>query len=125
MHENEISKIVLDCAIKVHTTLGVGLLESAYQECLIYELEQASLSVQKEIDMPLIYKGLQLDKAYRIGILVENKVIIELKAVTEMSPTYKHQVLTYLRLSGCKLGLLINFHASRLIDGYERVVNRL
>lgn len=122
MTENEISKIILDCAFKVHTALGPGLLESAYRECLAYELNKSGLKIEKEKPMPLIYKEIQLDCGYRIDLLVENKVVIELKVVEAFNDVHIAQTLTYMRLSGCKLGLLLNFYTKSLKDGIKRLI---
>ncbi len=125
MTENEISYKVLSSAFKVHTALGPGLLESAYQECLFYELKKQGLKVEKEKALPLIYEEVKLDVGYRIDLLVEDKVIVELKSVTELNDIHIAQVLTYLKLSGCKLGLLINFNVLSLKQGIKRIVNNL
>jgi len=122
MTENEISKIILDCAFKVHTALGPGLLESAYRECLAYELNKSGLKIEKEKPMPLIYEEVQLDCGYRIDLLVENKVVIELKTVDAFNDVHIAQTLTYMRLSGCKLGLLLNFYTKSLKDGIKRLI---
>ena len=122
MNENEISKIIIGCAIEVHKQLGPGLLESAYQECLYYELIQAGLNVQKEKPMPIVYKEVKLDHGYRIDLLVENKVVIEIKTVEELNDVHTAQVLTYLKLGNYKLGLLLNFHVSLLKDGIKRII---
>ena len=124
-NENEISNLIIGCAIEVHKTLGPGLLESAYQECLIYELQKAGLNVQKELSCPVIYKQIKLEYGYRIDLIVENKVIIELKAVEELTSNHKAQLLTYLKLSKIKLGLLVNFNESILRNGIKRIVNKL
>jgi GxxExxY protein len=124
-NENEISNLIIGCAIEVHKTLGPGLLESAYQECLIYELQKAGLNVQKELSCPVIYKQIKLEYGYRIDLIVENKVIIELKAVEELTSNHKAQLLTYLKLSKIKLGLLVNFNESILKNGIKRIVNKL
>jgi len=123
--ENEISEKVIGCAIEVHKALGPGLLESAYLECLFYELLKAGLFVEKQKPLPLVYKEVKLDVGYRIDILVENKVVIELKSVEALNDIHIAQVLTYLKLSGCKLGLLMNFNVLRLVDGIKRLVNKL
>ena len=123
MTENELSKIVIGCAIEVHRRLGPGLLESAYQECLFYELICAGLKVEKEKPMPIIYKEVKLDHGYRIDLLVENKLIIEIKTVEELNDVHTAQVLTYLKLGGYKLGLLINFHVYLLKSGIKRIIN--
>jgi GxxExxY protein len=119
MTENEISKIILDCAFKVHSALGPGLLESAYKECLFYELTKSGLRVEKEKTLPLIYEEVKLDCGYRIDLLVENKVVIELKSVEMFNDVHVAQTLTYMRLSGCKLGLLLNFYTRSLKDGIK------
>ena len=125
MKENEISERIIGCAIEVHKSLGPGLLESAYLECLFYELQQAGLSVEKQKPLPLIYKDVKLDAGYRLDLIVEGKVIIELKSVEALNEIHIAQLLTYLKLSGCKLGLLMNFNVLRVIDGLKRLVNKL
>jgi GxxExxY protein len=122
MNENEISKIIIGCAIEVHKQLGPGLLESAYQECLYYELIQAGLNVQKEKPMPIVYKEVKLDHGYRIDLLIENKVVIEIKTVEELNDVHTAQILTYLKLGNYKLGLLLNFHVSLLKEGIKRII---
>lgn len=123
MTENELSHKIIGCAMKVHTELGPGLLENAYEECLFYELQQAGLSVSKQKALPLVYYDVKLDAGYRIDLLVENKVVVEIKAVDAFNDVHLAQVLTYLKLSGCKLGLLINFNVRSLKDGIKRVAN--
>lgn len=123
MTENEISKIVFESALKVHKNLGPGLLESAYEECLFYELKKSNLFVEKQKALPLIYEEVKLDVGYRIDIIVENKFIIEVKSVESLNQVHLAQVLTYLRLSNCKLGLLINFNVKLLKDGVRRIIN--
>lgn len=123
MTENEISKIVFECALKVHKNLGPGLLESAYEECLFYELKKSNLIVEKQKALPLIYEEVKLDVGYRIDIIVENKFIIEVKSVESLNEVHLAQVLTYLRLSNCKLGLLINFNVKLLKEGVRRIIN--
>ena len=125
MHENEISEKVIGAAIKVHRNLGPGLLESAYEECLYYELNKTSLRVEKQKPMPLIYEDVKLDCGYRIDLMVENKLVVEIKSVEALNDVHLAQVLTYLKLSNCKLGLLINFNVSKLVSGIRRVVNKL
>jgi len=125
MTENKISKIVVDCALKVHRQLGPGLLESAYQECLLYELVDQGLQVEKEKAMPLIYNDVKLDIGYRIDLLINNKLVIEIKSVEAINDVHLAQILTYLKLSECKLGLLINFNVSLIKNGIKRVVNNL
>ena len=123
MIENEISKTIIGCAINVHKQLGPGLLESAYQECLFYELQQKGLKVRKEIPMPIVYKEVKLNHDYRIDLLVENKVVIELKTVEELNEVHTAQVLTYLKLGSYRLGLLLNFNVTMLKSGIKRIIN--
>jgi GxxExxY protein len=125
MHENELSEKIIGAAIKVHKNLGPGLLESAYEECLYYELEKLQLKIEKQKPMPLIYENVKLDIGYRIDILVEDKVVIEIKSVEALNDVHLAQILTYLKLSNSKLGLLINFNVSLLKNGIRRVVNKL
>jgi GxxExxY protein len=115
-------KTVLDCSFEVHSALGPGLLESAYEECLYYELVQSGLKVEKQKPLPLIYKEVKLDAGYRVDLLVENKVIIEIKSVEALADLHLAQILTYLKLSGCKLGLLANFNVKHFKDGFKRVI---
>ena len=122
MNIEEIFKKVLDCSFQVHTALGPGLLESAYEECLLYELIQIGLKVEKQKALPLVYKEVKLDAGYRIDLIVENSVIIEVKAVDSLSDIHLAQILTYLKLSNCKLGLLVNFNVRHLKDGIKRVI---
>ncbi len=122
MIENEISKIIIGSAIEVHKQLGPGLLESAYQECLYYELRQAGLTVEKEKPRPIVYKEVKLDHGYRMDLLVENRVVIEIKTVETLNDVHTAQVLTYLKLGDYKLGLLLNFHVSMLKYGVKRVI---
>ncbi len=123
MTENEISKVVFECALKVHKTLGPGLLESAYVECMFYELKKSDLRVEKQKALPLVYEEVKLDVGYRIDIIIEDKFIVEIKSVEALNDVHLAQLLTYLRLSDCKLGLLINFNVKLLKDGVRRVVN--
>jgi len=123
MTENELSNIIIGCAIEVHKHLGPGLLESAYQECLFYELTTKGLTVIKEKPMPIIYKDVKLDHGYRIDLLVNNKVVIEIKTVEAFTDVHTAQVLTYLKLGNYKLGLLLNFYVSTLKTGIKRVIN--
>ena len=122
MTENEIAKVTFGCALKVHKTLGPGLLENAYLECLAYELKKAQLTVEKQKALPLIYDDVKLDIGYRIDLLVEQKLIVELKAVEELHEAHLAQLLTYLRLSKIRLGLLMNFNALFFRDGVRRVI---
>ena len=123
MSENEISKIVFDCALKVHKTLGPGLLESAYCECLCYELNKTGPKIEKQKPLPLRYEDVVLDVGYRIDIIIEGKFIIEVKSVSALNDIYMAQILTYLKLSNCKLGYLINFNVKLIKDGIKRVIN--
>lgn len=125
MTENDLSKVAFDAALKVHRSLGPGLLESAYEECLYYELRKSGLWVEKQKALPLIYEEVKLDVGYRIDIVLDNKLIIEVKAAEALNDIHLAQVLTYLKLSGCKLGLLINFNVVLIKDGVRRVVNNL
>lgn len=126
MHENEISKVILDAAIEVQRTLGgPGLLESVYEEALIWELGQRGLAVERQKFVPIVYKNQTLATPLRLDLLVAGKVIVECKATTQYNDIFEVQTLTYLRLSGLKLGLVINFGARRVLDGYHRVVNGL
>ena len=123
MTENEIAKIAFDCSLKGHQTLGPGLLESAYCECLCYELDKRGLFVEKEKPLPLLYDGLMINAGYRVDIMIENKFIIEVKSVEGLNDLHMAQLLTYLKLSGCKLGFLINFNVHLVKDGIRRVIN--
>ena len=123
MTENELSNIVIGCAIEVHKSLGPGLLESAYKECLSYKLIGEGLFVEKERPLPLVFEEVKLECGYRIDILVEKKLIVEIKSVEALADIHLAQTLTYLKLSGCKLGLLINFNVVKLKDGIKRVIN--
>ena len=125
MKENELSQLIIGKAIEVHRALGPGLLESAYQRCLYYELQNAGLHVKNELTMPVVYKEITLDHGYRLDMLVEDRVVIELKTVEALTDVHSAQVLTYLKLGNYKLGLLINFHVSVLKNGIKRIVNNL
>lgn len=125
MNENELSNKIIGAAIELHKVLGPGLLESAYENALAYELINLGLTLKQQVPMPFVYKEIKLDAGYRIDLLVENKLIIEIKAVETLAPVHFAQVLTYLRLSNLKLGLLINFNTKLLKDGIHRIVNNL
>ena len=125
MDENEISNQVIGAAIEVHRHLGPGLLESVYRDCLAHELRALGLAVEKELLLPVRYKGLELESGYRADLLVERLVIVELKAVDALVPIFTAQLLSYLRMSSLKLGLLINFNSVQLKAGVRRVVNNL
>ncbi|MDP3359005.1 MAG: GxxExxY protein [Lutibacter sp.] len=120
MTENEIASIIIGKAIAVHRELGPGLLESTYQECLFYELKNSNLLVAKEIALPIIYKDIKLDHGYRIDLLVENKVVIEIKTVEFLNDVHTAQILTYMKLGNYKLGLLLNFNVKLLKEGIKR-----
>lgn len=125
LNENEISEIVVDVAFKLHSSLGPGLLESVYQELFVYKLKERGLSVESEIELPLVYEGKQFSSTYRIDILVEKLVIVELKSVENLLPVHKKQLLTYLRLTDLRLGVLINFGSALIKDGIKRIANNL
>lgn len=122
MIENKISSVIIGKAIDVHRALGPGLLESAYQECLNYELIQEGLKVEKEKALPIVYKDIKLDHGYRIDLLVENKVVIELKTVEFLTDVHTAQILTYMKLGNYKLGLLLNFNVKLLKEGIKRYI---
>ncbi|MBA4407991.1 MAG: GxxExxY protein [Bacteroidota bacterium] len=123
MEINQITELILKCAYSVHSALGPGLLESAYEECLYYELQQVGLKVEKQKSLPLVYKEVKLDAGYRIDLLVENKVVVEIKSIEAFTDVHIAQVLTYLKLSGCKIGLLLNFNVASLKNGIKRLAN--
>lgn len=122
---NKITGITIDCSMAVHTALGPGLLESAYQACLVHELRKRGVSVEAGVRVPVIYDGLNIDLGYRIDILVEQQVIVELKAVDRIHPIHQAQLLSYMKLQGRKVGLLINFNVVHLKDGITRLVHGL
>lgn len=125
MHENEIGSRIVHAAYEVHTRIGPGLLESAYQKCLKFEMQQVGLNVLSEVKLPLRYRGTEIDCGYRIDLLVGNKVIIEVKSVEALSDIHTAQLLTYLKLTRCKLGYLLNFNVPKIKYGIKRVVNKL
>ena len=125
LDENQISKIIVDCCYRIHTTLGPGLLESVYLEILLYELKKLGLKCEKEVGIPVHYEDVRLDLGFRADLIVVNLVIIELKATEKVLPVHKKQLMTYLRLTGMKPGLLVNFNVNLIKDGIERVVNGL
>lgn len=122
MNTNNLTQEILNSAFKVHSALGPGLLESAYQACLAYELRQKGLKVEVEKPLPLVYEEVKLEVGYRIDLLVENKVVVELKTVEAFTDVHTAQVLTYLQLSTCKVGLLLNFYTKSLKNGIKRVI---
>jgi len=123
MQLNDISGKIIEFSIKVHKELGPGMLESAYEACLLYELRQAGLKAESQLKLPIIYQGVKIEAGYRIDLLVEDSVIVELKTVERILPIHEAQLLSYLRLSKLKLGLLINFNVKLLRDGIRRIVN--
>ena len=125
MRENELSSFALNAALKVHTALGPGLLESAYEACLVHELRKLRLSVATQQCLPIAYDGIKIDAGYRLDVVIEELLILELKAIDTLAPIHTAQLLSYLKLSGKKLGLLMNFHVLHMKDGIKRVVNRL
>ena len=122
MNENNLSYKIIGAAMELHRTLGPGLLESAYEECLYYELIKAGLKAERQKAIPIIYKEIKLDCGYRADLIVEDKVVIELKTVDEFNPVHEAQILTYLKFDEKKLGLLINFNVLRLKDGIKRYI---
>jgi GxxExxY protein len=125
MHENDVARIITDAAFKVHTTLGPGLLESVYRDVLKYELEKRGLFVAKEVPIPVVYEEVRLELGFQADLIVAKLVLVELKSVDDLAPVHKKQLLTYLRLTGKRLGLLINFNVALIKDGIKRVVNGL
>jgi GxxExxY protein len=123
MTENQLAEQIIGCAIEVHRALGPGLLESAYQECLYHNLQKEGIWVEKEKPMPLIFEEVKLDCGYRIDLLVENKIVVELKSVEALNDVHLAQTLTYMKLGEYKLGLLINFNVNILKQGIKRVIN--
>jgi GxxExxY protein len=123
--ENELGKIILDAAFRVHTAIGPGLLESAYEACLAFELRNEGLNVLTQVPLPLVYRNVKLDVGYRLDLLVEDLVVVEIKSVDSLIAIHQAQVISYLKLSGKKLGILINFNTLHLRDGIKRVVHGL
>ena len=123
MNPNQITGIIVDAAMKVHTTLGPGLLESVYETCLIHELRKRGLKVVSQLPLPIIYDGITIEAAYRLDLLVEDTVIVELKAVETLLPIHQAQLISYLKLSSKNLGLLINFNSVHLKSGIKRMIN--
>jgi GxxExxY protein len=125
MEINKISGEVVDAAMKVHSVLGPGLLESAYEACLLFELHKRGMQARRQVELPVIYEEVTIDVGYRIDLLVEDAVIVELKAVEQVLPIHNAQLLSYLKLSGKRVGLLMNFNVVQLKDGIQRMVNKL
>lgn len=122
MEYEDLTKTIIGCAIEIHKELGPGLLESAYEECLAYELTKVGLKVERQKPVPVVYKEIKLECGYRIDILVEDKIVLELKTVDEFNPIHEAQILTYLKFAQKKVGLLINFNVLRLKDGIKRYI---
>jgi GxxExxY protein len=125
MDENGIATLVVDRCLRIHRTLGPGLLESVYEEVLFYELGKDHLECQRQVEIPVVYEGIKMEIGFRADLVVERKVILELKSVENILPVHKKQLLTYLKLTGMKLGLLINFNEALIKEGIIRIVNRL
>ena len=123
MNENDLSTIIIGCALDIHKELGPGLLENAYHQCLLYKLRKEGLKVESEKPMPIVYEEVKLDCGYRIDLLVEDKVVIEIKSVEELNNIHLAQTLTYVKMGDYKLGLLINFNVKLLKSGIKRVIN--
>jgi len=120
---NDVTGAVVDAAIKVHSVLGPGLLESAYHACLAYELRKRGLKVFTQVELPVVYEGVRIDVGYRIDLIVEDSIVVELKTVSKLMPVHEAQLLSHLKLGRFRAGLLINFHAARLKDGIKRMIN--
>jgi GxxExxY protein len=125
VNENAIGTAVLNCAMKVHTSLGPGLLESVYELCLAHELSKIGMKATRQTALPVCYDGLEIEGGFRVDLVVENLVIVEVKAIERLLPVHRSQLLTYLRPSGLKLGYLLNFNVAHMRDGIKRVVNGL
>lgn len=125
MDIEEIAKKIVDAVIKVHTVLGPGLLESAYQKCMAYELGENGLKAECEVVLPIVYEKIKIDAGYRIDMIVEDSIIIENKTVEKLMPIHEAQLLTYLKMKNCKLGFLFNWNVPRMKDGIKRMVNNL
>ncbi|MGQ9482062.1 GxxExxY protein [Chloroflexus sp.] len=123
MNENAIGKVIVDCAVKLHMDLGPGLLESVYETLLAHRLQKAGLHVKRQAPIPIIFDGIQFDEGFRADLIVDDKVIVELKSVEHIHPSHQKQVLTYLKLTGLKLGYLLNFGAPVMKDGIWRIIN--
>ncbi|MBS4065644.1 MAG: GxxExxY protein [Chitinophagaceae bacterium] len=124
MELNKITELVIGCAIEVHRELGPGLLESTYEACFAYELQKAGLNFRKQLGLPLVYKEIKLEEGYRLDIIVENRVVVEIKAVEAINDIHIAQTLTYLKLTGAEVALIINFNVLKLTDGIKRLVPR-
>lgn len=122
MELNDVTGAIIDASMAVHSSLGPGLLKSAYEACLLYELHSRGLKAMRQVEMPLLYRGMRIDVGYRLDLLIEDLVVVELKAVEELIPVHTAQIISYLKLSGKPVGLLINFNVPRLKDGIHRLV---
>jgi len=122
MHIEKVFKQILDASFKVHSALGPGLLESSYEECLYYEIQKTGLNVVKQKPLPLIYENVKLEIGYRVDLMVDNRIIVEIKSVESLADIHLAQILTYMKLSECKLGLLVNFNVKHLKEGIKRVI---
>lgn len=120
---NKITETILGVAINIHRALGPGLLESTYEACMVYDLSQTGLRVEQQKSLPVVYRGVKLECGYRLDLMIETEVIVEIKSIEKLLPIHKAQLMSYLKLSGCKVGLLINFNVEVLKDGIQRVVN--
>ena len=125
MIENEIGDVIISAAMKVHSAVGPGLLESAYETCLLYELERQRIAARRQVLIPIRYQDLTIDNGYRIDLLVGDRVVVELKSVEAILPVHRGQLLSYLKLGGFKLGYLLNFHVAHMRDGIVRMANGL
>ena len=125
MHIEEVGRHIINSAIRVHSELGPGLLESAYQACMEYELRHIGLSVVSELTLPVVYQGIKIDAGYRLDLIINDSVIVENKAVDKLLPLHEAQLLTYLRLTGCRLGYLLNWNVVKMKDGIKRMVLNL
>ncbi len=123
MHDEALTREIIAAAMKVHTALGPGLLESAYEACLVYELRRRGYEANRQVEMPIVFDAARIDVGYRLDVLVEQRILVELKAVQEVTSVDRAQLLSYLRLSGKPIGLLINFHVLHLKDGISRLIN--
>lgn len=125
MNENEIGKLVVDATFKIHSALGAGLLESIYESCLAHELQKQGLQVKRQVSLPILYDDLKLDNAFRLDLLLDDKVVVEIKATDRLVPVHAAQLLSYLKLGKYKLGFLLNFNVVHMKDGIRRMVNGL
>lgn len=124
LDHNAITQAVLDAAFRIHTALGPGLLESAYETCLAFELAECGMKVARQVALPVVYRGVRLDAGYRLDLLVEDSVVVEVKAVEAVLPVHEAQLMSYLKLAGKPVGLLLNFHVTHMRDGITRRINR-